>query len=182
MGERTVKQFILFCQRQGRDTHPDRSVGILNKERSEEATQHFVQDSPCRFLPTCGQLICFFLRSRTLIKMLAQPFSKMDPNAEAYGCMSRLIMGWEPLPSPPPRSLPVPVQTEKSALTSGTGTSLHFSRAQFLPLALSLEHGYEQSFKCTPVDNTVCPAQRPIYLLLHLYPTSPKLNKKKIIV
>ena len=47
--------------------------------------------------------------------------------------------GVEAPPFPPPRSLPVPVQTEKSALTSGTGTSLHFSRAQFLPLALSLE-------------------------------------------
>ena len=42
MGERTVEQFILFCQRQGRDTHPGRSVGILNKERSREVTQQFV--------------------------------------------------------------------------------------------------------------------------------------------
>ena len=77
---------------------------------------------------------------RTLIKMRAQPFSKMDPATEAYGCMSRLITGWEPLPFPPPRSLPVHVQTGKSPVISAMGTSsLCFSRAQFLPLALSLE-------------------------------------------
>ena len=67
-------------------------------------------------------------------------FAKMDPTAEAWGCMSTLIMRWGPLPFWPPRSLSSCVQTGKSSLTSGMGPlSLCFSRAQLLPLALTLE-------------------------------------------
>lgn len=36
MGEHPEKQFIYLFQRQGRDTQPERSVGILGKERSKE--------------------------------------------------------------------------------------------------------------------------------------------------
>ena len=92
--------------------------------------------------------------------------------------MPTLIMAWCPLLFGSPRSLPSHVQTQKFSFTSGVVTlSLYFSRAQLLPLALSLEHGWEQSFKYTSLDNIVCPAQGPIYFLLHLYPTHPKLNK-----
>ena len=38
MGEHPEKQFIYLFQRQGRDTQPERSVGILGKERSKEVT------------------------------------------------------------------------------------------------------------------------------------------------
>ena len=109
---------------------------------------------------------------RTLIKMRAQPFSKMDPATEAYGCMSRLITGWEPLPFPPPRSLPVHVQTGKSPLTSAMGTSsLCFSRAQFLPLALSLEClGENKATTLFHLMNARCPAQGSIYLLPRCQP------------
>jgi len=111
--------------------------------------------------------------------MCVQLFAKADPIAEAGGFMSALLWGGALSLFDSPKSLPSHVQTQKFSLTSGVVTlSLYFSRAQFLPLALSLEHGWEQSFKCTPIDDTVCPAQGPIYLLLHLYPTSPKLNKK----
>ena len=79
--------------------------------------------------------------------------------------------GMEAPPFPPPRSLPVPVQTEKSALTSGTGTSLHFSRAQFLPLALSLERlGENKARILFHLMNTRCPAQGTIYLLPRCQP------------
>ena len=37
----------------------------------------------------------------TLPMIYAQLFAKMDPSAEAYGCMSTLIMGWYPCPFDP---------------------------------------------------------------------------------
>ena len=75
-----------------------------------------------------------------LPKMHTQLFAKMDPTAEAWGCMSTLLMGWGLLPFWPPRGLSSCVQMGKSSLTSGTGPlSLCFSRAQLLPLALTLE-------------------------------------------
>ena len=36
MGEHTEKQFIYLCQRKGRGTHPERSVGVLSEEYSKE--------------------------------------------------------------------------------------------------------------------------------------------------
>ena len=54
--------------------------------------------------------------------------------------LSTLPVERGPLPLRPSRSLPVRVQTGKPSLTSGVGTlPLYFSRAQLLPLALSLE-------------------------------------------
>ena len=73
--------------------------------------------------------------------MHVQPFSKMDPTLEPGGCMSRLIMGWGPLLFWPPEaflwkcrrgSLPWPQEWAGPL-------SLYSSRAQLLPLALSLE-------------------------------------------
>ena len=77
---------------------------------------------------------------KTLAKMPAQLFAKMDSTSEAYRYMSTLTMGWGPSPFQSPKSLPAHVQTGKSSLISGIGTlSLYFSRAQLLPLDLSLE-------------------------------------------
>ena len=77
---------------------------------------------------------------KTLAKMPVQLFAKMDSTAEAYRYLSTLTMGWGPSPFQSPKSLPAHVQTGKSSLTSGIGTlSLYFSRAQLLPLDLSLE-------------------------------------------
>ena len=77
---------------------------------------------------------------KTLAKMPVQLFAKMDSTAEAYRYLSTLTMGWGPSPFQSPKSLPAHVQTGKSSLISGIGTlSLYFSRAQLLPLDLSLE-------------------------------------------
>ena len=81
-------------------------------------------------------------------------FSKLDPTAEAYGYVSMFNMGWDPLPFRPPKSLPALVQTGKSLLSSGVGTlSLCFSRAQLLPLALTLDQQdpLEKEMAATPV-------------------------------
>ena len=80
--------------------------------------------------------------------------SKMDPITEGYGCLATLIMGLGPLPIQPPRRPPAHRQTGKTSLTSGVGTlSLSFSRAQLLPLALSLGvSGREQRLSFTPWD------------------------------
>ena len=75
-----------------------------------------------------------------LPKMHVQLFPKIDFTVEAYGCISTLITEWSSLPFWLPRNLSVHVLTGKSSLTSGASTlSLCFSRAQLLPLALSLE-------------------------------------------
>ena len=77
-------------------------------------------------------------------------------------------MGWRTLPFWPPQSLPAHVQRGKFSLTSGVDTlSLHFSRAQLLPLALSLVSGREQSFSFTPLDKYQLPGPG-----AHLFPTS----------
>ena len=57
------------------------------------------------------------------------------------GACPHFLWGGASLPFRPPRSLPAHVQAGKSSLTSGVrGSSLYFSRAQLLPLALSLEY------------------------------------------
>ena len=64
------------------------------------------------------------------------------------GTSPHLLCAGSPLHFWLPRSLPVHVQTGKSSLTSGMGTlSLCFSRAQLLPLALSLESLCENKVK-----------------------------------
>ena len=127
-----------------------------------------IQDSPSGSLFTLGQLSCFFPHLTgpwTLPKMHARLFSKMDPTPEACGCMSTLIMGWggSPFLFWPSRRLLAHAQTGKSSLTSGVGTlSLCFSRAQLLPLALSLEClGEKKAWILFHLTNTRCPAQRP---------------------
>ena len=106
---------------------------------------------------------------RALPNMHVHHFAKMNPTAEACGCMSTLIMGQCPLPSWPPRNLPAHVQTGKCPLTSGVVIlSLYFSRAQLLPPALSLEClGENKASIFLHLTNTSCPAQGPIYLLAH---------------
>ena len=102
----------------------------------------------------------------TLSKMHVQLFSKIDPTTEASRSMSILIMRWGLLPFWSPRSLPAPVQTGKSSWTSGVSTlSLLFSRAQLLPLALSLEClGENKVSVLLHLTNTTCLAQGPICL------------------
>ena len=89
---------------------------------------------------------------------------------QAYRCMSSLVMEWGRLPFQPPRSLPAHVQTGKSFLTSRAGTlSLWFSRAQLLPLALSLELlGKNKSSVLLHLTNTRCLAQRHIVSYLRM--------------
>ena len=91
-----------------------------------------------------GQLSCFFLHTwlvhRPFLRCVCNFFSKMDPTTEACRHMSTLIMGRGPHPFWPPRSLITHVQRRESFLDLRWGTfSLHFSRAQLLPLALSLQ-------------------------------------------
>ena len=99
--------------------------------------------------------------------MPAQLLSKMDFNVETCGYISTLIIGWGPLPFWPPRSLPAHVQTGKSSWISGVGTlSLHFSRTQLLPLALSLKClGENKGLVLLHSTNTRCPSQAHISYL-----------------
>ena len=112
----------------------------------------------------------------TLSKMHVQLFSKIDPTTEASRSMSILIMRWGLLPFWSPRSLPAPVQTGKSSWTSGVSTlSLLFSRAQLLPLALSLECLGENKGRLTPLDKYQLSSPGPIHLL-------PQLKQQKYII
>ena len=67
----------------------------------------------------------------TLPMIYAQLFAKMDPAAEAYGCMSTLIMGWYPCPFDPLTSLPV--HREVFLTSRVVILSLYFSKSQLLP-------------------------------------------------
>ena len=99
--------------------------------------------------------------------MRVQLFAKMDPIVEACGTFHTYHGVAHPL-SDPPRSLSAHVQRGKFSLTSGEDTlSLHFSRVQLLPLALSLVSGREQSFSFTPLDKYQLPGPG-----AHLSPTS----------
>ena len=100
------------------------------------------------------------------------------PTVEACGCRSTLIIGWGPflfgpLPLWPSRSLPAHVQTGKFSLTWGVGTLfLYFSRAQLLPLVLSLEClGENKASVLLHLTNTSSLTQRPIKVLSHPYQT-----------
>ena len=55
------------------------------------------------FVYLANYLVSFFKPDRSLDP--PQDFAKMDPTAEAYSCISILIMGWSPLPFWTPRSL-----------------------------------------------------------------------------
>ena len=169
MGEHTEKQFIYLKQKYppGEEWgHPEWGAqwrGDLN---------HLCRTVLPGFCFVCIWPIILFLFAyltglRTLPKMRVQLFSKMDPTAEAYGCMSIHIMGWHSLPFWPPRSLSAHVQTGEYSLTSGVGTLfLYFSRAQLLPLALSLEClGENKASVLLHLTNSSCLAQGPIYLV-----------------
>jgi len=109
---------------------------------------------------------------RTLPNMRGQLFffTKMNSTSEVYGYMSKLIMGWHPFFFDSPRRLPVQGQKGKFSLTSGVVIFiLLFSRAQLLPLALTL--GCLDENKASVLlhlTNTSCPTQRPIYTSLLL--------------
>jgi len=62
------------------------------------------------------------------------------------------------------------MQTGKSSLTSGVSAlSVYFSRAQLLPLALSLEClGENKASVLLHLTNASCPVQEPMYLLPRL--------------
>ena len=96
-------------QTRGRDPHLERSVGVLSEEnRSTEGRRSLIQESPSASLFPFGPLSCFFLHTGgpwTLPKMRVQLFAKMDPTAEACGCISMLIIWWHPSFSDPLRWL-----------------------------------------------------------------------------
>ena len=97
----------------------------------------------------------------------------MNSTSEVCGYMSKLIMGWHPFFFASPRSLPVQGQKGKFSLTSGVVILLHFtlyfSRAQLLPLALTLGClGENKASVLLHLTNTSCPTQRPIYTSLLL--------------
>ena len=96
----------------------------------------------------------------TLPRMQAQIFSKMDPTAEAYGCMSRLIMGGDPSPFDPQVAFQCIYRQGNFPWPQEWALYLCFSRAQLLPLALILEclGGYKDSILLY-LTNTRCPAQ-----------------------
>ena len=79
--------------------------------------------------------------------------------------MSTLTMGG------PPTSLPAHVHTGRLSLTSGVGTlSLCSSRAQLLPLALSLEYlGENKSLDFIPLDKCQVSSPEAHCLLPHYY-------------
>ena len=62
------------------------------------------------------------------------------------------------------------MQTGKSSLTSGVSAlSVYFSRAQLLPLALSLEClGENKASVLLHLTNASCPVQEPMYLIPRL--------------
>ena len=86
--------------------YPKRSAGVLSeKERSMEV-KWIIYTGQSFWVFVYPWPIIFFLSSHLtgpwiLPKMQSQLFAKMDPTAQAYGCMSTLIMGWGPLPFPP---------------------------------------------------------------------------------
>ena len=96
----------------------------------------------------------------TLPRMQAQIFSKMDPTAEAYGCMSRLIMGGDPSPFDPQVGFQHIYRQGNFPWPQEWALNLCFSRAQLLPLTLILEclGGYKDSI-LLHLTNTRCPAQ-----------------------
>ena len=81
--------------------------------------------------PTCTRILLHF---QTYL------FTKMDSSAEAYGGLDITYYGALPPPFWPPRGLPAHVKSGTSSLAfQMVILSLYFSRAQLLPLALSLE-------------------------------------------
>ena len=143
-GEHIEKQFVYWRQKQGTNTQSGVWASWM-RSMVERWFKSLTQDSPSRSLFTFGQLSCFFFHTwfvlRPSPKMHVQLFAKMDSTAEACGDTSTLVIWWEPLAFPPPRSLPARMQTGKVSLISIVGTlSLYFSRIQLLLLALSLEY------------------------------------------
>ena len=90
-------------------------------------------------------------------------FAKTDPTAEAYGYMYTLIMGWSHPSLFNPQKASCTCTDRDVFLDLRVGTlSLCFSRAQLLPLALSLEClGEKKAWILFHLTNTRCPAQRP---------------------
>ena len=173
MGEHTEKQFVYLRQKQGRKTHLERKgVGIPPNEGAQwrGGLNHLSRTVlPGLCLHLANYLVSFFTPdwSQDPPQHACSIFAKMDPTPEACGCMSTLIMGWRSLPFWPPRRLLVHGQTGESSLTSGVGAlSLYFSRAQLLPLALSLEClGANKASILLHLTNTSCSAQGHVYLL-----------------
>ena len=57
----------LFCQRQDRATHPQRSAGVLSEECCKEAIYITFKDTPSGSLFAFGQLTCFYLHTRMVL-------------------------------------------------------------------------------------------------------------------
>ena len=110
--------------------------------------------------------------------MHVQLLAKIDPTAEACGGRPTLIMGCGPLLFGPQEAFLLSQTRKFSSLTSGVGTlSLYSSRAQLLPLALSLECvGENKASVLFHLISTSCPARGPLYLL----PQSKSERKRQI--
>ena len=102
-----------------------------------------------------------------LTKMCTQLFAMMNPNAEACGYMSTVIMGCCPFPFWTTRNLPHMCRWGSLPWPQEWEPYLCFNRAQLLPLALSLECLVENRASILAhLTNTSCPFQGPIYPLL----------------
>ena len=89
MWECTQKQFVYLRQKQGRDTHLQRSAGVLNEGRGKEAIQITSTGQSFRVFVYIWPVVSFFslypTGPSTLPKTPVQLFAKMDPTAEAWG-------------------------------------------------------------------------------------------------
>ena len=101
MWECTQKQFVYLRRKQGRDTHLERSAGVLNELRGKEAIQITPIGQSFRVFVYIRPALSFFslylTGPSTLPKMRMQLLAKLDPTAEACGCIPCLL--WKvPLP------------------------------------------------------------------------------------
>ena len=104
-GEHTGKEFVYPTQKLGRDT-PREWCGCPGWARMQyggDVNHLYRRVLPGLGLSLANYLVSFFTPDWSLDP--PRDFAKMDPTAEAYRCMSILIMGWSSLPFLTLRSL-----------------------------------------------------------------------------
>ena len=139
--------------------YPKRSVGVLSEKQCRMEVKEIIYIGQSFWAFVYRWPVFFFLSSHltgpwTLPKMHSQLFAKMDPTAQAYGCMSTLIMGWGPLSFPPQGAflrmcrqvnLPWPQEWAPYLLVL---VKLSFTTSFVLE-----QSGWEQKLRFTPLDN-----------------------------
>ena len=127
--------------------------------------QLIYQGSPglCLPWPVVSFLFPHLTCSRTLPNMHVQHFAKMESIiAEACGCKPTLLTGWCPLPFDPEVTFLHVCRQGSFPWPQEWSSYLCFCRAQFLPLALSLEClGENKASVLIHLTNTSCPTQEP---------------------